>query len=116
VTLNLKLNVLAASILVFSGVAYADPQDNAFNKFGDNVHSPAGGHQTHVYCPRGASLYWGIFGYWCEDGVYAGVHPMDCKSGPGQAVGSWNDSSLSADQICTKQSTSMVASQGKIPD
>ena len=115
-TLNLKLNVLAASILVFSGVAYADPQDNAFNKFGDNVHSPAGGHQTHVYCPRGASLYWGIFGYWCEDGVYAGVHPMDCKSGPGQAVGSWNDSSLSADQICTKQSTSMVASQGKIPD
>ncbi len=95
--LQLKRIILAVSILVFSGVGYAAADDNG----------------SHKYCPRGASLYFFVFAYWCEDGVYAGVQPFDCKSGPGQAVGSWNNSSVSAEQICTQQSNGMVASQMK---
>jgi hypothetical protein len=66
----------------------------------------AGGDDTsHKYCPRGASMYWWIFGYWCEDGTYAGVHPLECKSGPGQAPGTWNNSALTPDQLCMQQSS-----------
>ena len=40
---------------------------------------------SHWYCPRGASIYWGLFGYWCEDGTLSGVQPYRCTSGgPGQ--------------------------------
>ena len=53
----------------------------------------AGTYTSHWYCPRGASIYWGVFGYWCEDGTLSGVQPYRCTSGgPGQARGSWNDS------------------------
>jgi hypothetical protein len=61
--------------------------------------------QSHVYCPRGASLYWGILGYWCEDSALAGVQPFDCKSGPGQSVGTWNNGSQTPDQLCRQQSS-----------
>ena len=56
---------------------------------------------SHWYCPRGASIYWGLFGYWCEDGTLSGVQPYRCTSGgPGQARGSWNDSALGPGQLC----------------
>ena len=88
-TLRFKplLLALAIALLAGTGVASAGPYDN------------------HRYCPRGASLYWGIFGYWCEDGTLSGVQPFNCKSGPGQATGTWNNSSLTPDQLCMQQSS-----------
>ena len=65
----------------------------------------AGDDGSHRYCPRGASLYFGIFGYWCEDGTYAGVQPFACKSGPGQATGAWNNDSQTPDQLCAQQTS-----------
>ena len=65
----------------------------------------AGGDTSHRYCPPGASMYWGIFGYWCEDGTYAGVQPFECKSGAGQATRTWNDDSRTPDQLCAQQSS-----------
>ncbi len=83
----------------------------ALSLLGSTGIARAGGDDTsHRYCPRGASLYWGIFGYWCEDGTYAGVHPLDCKSGPGQATGTWNNDSQTPDQLCMQQSSSATQS------
>ena len=65
----------------------------------------AGDDSSHGYCPRGASMYRGLFGYWCEDGTFSGVHPFACKSGPGQATGTWNNGSLTPDQLCMQQSS-----------
>jgi hypothetical protein len=56
--------------------------------------------QSHVYCPRGATLYSWVLGYWCEDSTISGVHPIDCKSGPGMAPGTWNNGSATPDQLC----------------
>ena len=57
--------------------------------------------QTHVYCPRGGTLYFGLFfGYWCEDSTFSGVDPIACKSGPGMEPGTWNNGSLTPDQLC----------------
>ena len=63
---------------------------------------------SHRYCPRGATMYWGIFGYWCEDSTLSGVHPIECKSGPGQAVGTWNNDSQTPDQLCMQQSSTVA--------
>jgi hypothetical protein len=57
--------------------------------------------QSHVYCPRGATLYWAFpFGYWCEDSTLSGAHPIDCKSGPGMKTGTWNNGMATPDQLC----------------
>jgi hypothetical protein len=89
-TLRFKplLLALALALLGSAGIARAGDEDT-----------------SHKYCPRGASMYWGIFGYWCEDGTYAGVHPFACKSGPGQVTGTWNNGSLTPDQLCMQQSS-----------
>jgi hypothetical protein len=60
---------------------------------------------SHVYCPRGATLYWGLLGYWCEDSTFSGVHPIKCKAGPGMTTGSWNNGSATPDQLCGAQSS-----------
>jgi len=56
--------------------------------------------QSHVYCPRGATLYSWPLGYWCEDSTMSGVHPIDCKAGPGMVPGTWNNSAATPDQLC----------------
>ncbi len=61
--------------------------------------------QSHVYCPRGATLYSWAFGYWCEDSTISGVHPINCKSGPGMTTGTWNNGSATPDQLCGAQSS-----------
>jgi hypothetical protein len=95
-TLRFKplLAAFALALLCGAGAAQADGS-------GDNISS-------HMYCPRGASMYWGIFGYWCEDQTYSGVQPIDCKSGPGQAVGTWNNAGLTPDQLCMQKSSSTI--------
>ena len=64
---------------------------------------------SHVYCPRGGTLYFGyFFGYWCEDSTVSGVDPIDCKSGPGMETGTWNNGSLTPDQLCRAPGASPV--------
>jgi peptidoglycan-associated lipoprotein len=86
-TLHFKPLLLAVALALLGSAPIAKADDNT----------------SHKYCPPGASMYWGIFGYWCEDSTYAGVHPLDCKSGPGQAIGTWNNGSLTPDQLCMQQ-------------
>jgi hypothetical protein len=57
--------------------------------------------QSHMYCPPGATMYFGLFGYWCEDSTMFGVEPTDCKSGSGQLKGTWNNGARTPDQLCT---------------
>jgi hypothetical protein len=64
--------------------------------------------QSHAYCPLGGRMYWGIFGYWCEDSLLAGVRPIDCKDGPGQPVGTWNNGSMTPEQLCTQPGSKAV--------
>ena len=88
------LALVAAAVLVGStGIGNA----------GSNTAS--GDTLPHRYCPPGSSLYWGIFGYWCEDSAYDGVHPIECKSGPGQVVSTWNNAPVTEEAICTHQGT-----------
>jgi hypothetical protein len=83
--------LILASAVVGTSAAYADGSLALFN-YTD---------QSHVFCPRGATLYWGIpFGYWCEDSTLSGVQPIDCKSGPGMKTGSFNNGSQTPDQLC----------------
>jgi len=58
--------------------------------------------QSHAYCPRGGRMYWGLLGYWCEDSTLSGVRPIDCTSGPGQPTGTWNNGTMSPEQLCTQ--------------
>ena len=58
--------------------------------------------QSHAYCPRGGRMYWGLLGYWCEDSTLSGTRPIDCTSGPGQPVGTWNNGSMTPEQLCTQ--------------
>ena len=86
-TLRFKTLLLAVAVALLAGTGIA--------RAGDDT--------SHRYCSRGASMYWGIFGYWCEDGTYAGVQPFECKSGPGRATGAWNNSGrLPTSFACSK--------------
>ncbi len=83
--------LILASAVFGTSAAYADESLGLFN-YTD---------QSHVYCPRGATLYWGIpFGYWCEDSTLSGVQPINCKSGPGMKTGTWNNGLQTPDQLC----------------
>jgi hypothetical protein len=91
-TLRFKPLFLAAALalLCSAGIASAD-----------------GEHTSHSYCPRGAGMYQSvILGYfWCNDSTFYGVHPIDCKAGPGQPADTWNNGSLTPDQLCQAQNS-----------
>jgi hypothetical protein len=53
-------------------------------------------------CAPGGRMYWGLFGYWCEDSTLSGTRPIDCTSGSGQPVGTWNNGSMTPEQLCTQ--------------
>ena len=58
--------------------------------------------QSRAYCAPGGRMYWGLFGYWCEDSTLSGTRPIACASGPGQPVGTWNNGSMTPEQLCTQ--------------
>ncbi len=97
-TLRFKLLLLAFSLVLLGGAGMA-------RAGGQGTSQPD---TSHKYCPHGSMMYQGIFGYWCEDSTINGAHPMDCKSGPGQLEGTWNNSSLTPDQLCMAQGSMAV--------
>ena len=92
-TLRFKPLLLAAALglLASAGIASAD---------GENT--------SHTYCPRGSMMVHSeILGYfWCRDTMLIGIQPVDCKSGPGQAAGTWNNGTQTPDQLCQQTSSS----------
>ena len=92
---------ITALLLALTILIGASPLASADDLFG-----PPG--PSHKYCPRGAKMYWFYFGFWCEDMSLSGVHPIECKSGPGQPPGTWNNGTQSPDQLCNEPGSFIV--------
>ena len=84
-----NLGALTLVLALFAGLSPASADDFW-----------GGSEPSHVYCPRGATLYSGPLGYWCEDSAILGVRPIKCKAGPGMTTGTWNNGAATPDQLC----------------